>query len=104
MHNKLLIADGHVVIVGGRNIGNHYFGLSERYNFHDIDVLGVGVVARRANTVFDDLWNNDWAVSATELPVMVDDHYIVEQSAMRHSWLMWRVAKETGVVSVTSPT
>src|SRR3546814_2525335 len=28
MHNKLLIADNRAVILGGRNIGNEYFGLS----------------------------------------------------------------------------
>jgi phosphatidylserine/phosphatidylglycerophosphate/cardiolipin synthase-like enzyme len=29
MHDKLLIADGNAAIVGGRNIGDHYFGLAE---------------------------------------------------------------------------
>ncbi|MCK7471233.1 MAG: hypothetical protein MZU95_10970 [Desulfomicrobium escambiense] len=35
-------------ILGGRNIGDEYFGLNAAFNFHDLDVLGVGPVARQA--------------------------------------------------------
>jgi len=67
MHNKLLIADNQATIIGGRNIGDHYFGLAEDYNFHDLDVLGVGPVARQASGIFDQFWNSDWVVSASAL-------------------------------------
>ena len=60
MHNKLLIADNQAVILGGRNIGNHYFGLSSDFNFHDLDVLGVGPVARQGSEIFDHFWNSEW--------------------------------------------
>jgi putative cardiolipin synthase len=30
MHNKLFVVDNHFAIVGGRNIGNEYFGLSKK--------------------------------------------------------------------------
>jgi hypothetical protein len=33
------------VIVGGRNNGDHYFGLNEVYNFFDTDLPGVGEIA-----------------------------------------------------------
>ena len=33
MHNKLMVADNAVAIVGGRNIGNHYFGVATDANF-----------------------------------------------------------------------
>ena len=39
MHNKLFIVDNRMAIVGGRNIGNPYFGLSEKYNLRDLDEL-----------------------------------------------------------------
>ena len=45
MHDKLVIADGNAAIIGGRNIGDHYFGLNHDYNFHDIDVIGFGNIA-----------------------------------------------------------
>jgi putative cardiolipin synthase len=60
MHNKQMIADNRVAIVGGRNIGDEYMGLNPEFNFHDLDVLGVGPVARQASGVFDRYWNSDW--------------------------------------------
>ena len=67
MHDKLMIADGHAAIVGGRNLGDHYFGLSYDYNFHDLDVLGFGRIASQANQMFDHFWNSEWVVSADNL-------------------------------------
>ncbi len=60
MHNKQMVADNRMAIVGGRNIGDEYFGLFEEFNFHDLDVLGVGPVARQASEVFDRYWNSEW--------------------------------------------
>jgi putative cardiolipin synthase len=60
MHNKQMVADNRTAILGGRNIGDEYFGLHEEFNFHDLDVLGVGPVARQASAVFDRYWNSDW--------------------------------------------
>lgn len=67
MHNKLMVADNRAVIVGGRNIGNEYFGLGKPFNFRDLDVLGLGPVARQTSTVFDRFWNSDWVVPVTAL-------------------------------------
>jgi putative cardiolipin synthase len=69
MHNKQMIADNQAVILGGRNIGDDYFGLQQTYNFHDLDVLGVGSVARQASSIFDSFWNSDWVVPAAFLDV-----------------------------------
>ncbi len=60
MHNKQMIIDNRAAIIGGRNIGDEYFGLNAAFNFHDLDVLGVGPVARQASAVFDRYWNSDW--------------------------------------------
>lgn len=57
MHNKLFIVDNRMAIVGGRNIGNPYFGLSEKYNFRDLDVLTIGPVVEEISEAFDDYWN-----------------------------------------------
>jgi putative cardiolipin synthase len=61
MHNKLFVVDNHMAIVGGRNISNAYFGLSQKYNFCDLDVLTVGPVVEEISNAFDDYWNNDLA-------------------------------------------
>jgi len=58
MHNKVFAVDNRIAIVGGRNIGNEYFGLSGKYNFRDLDVLVVGpVVEQEISHAFDDYWN-----------------------------------------------
>jgi putative cardiolipin synthase len=67
MHNKALIADGRVAIVGGRNIGDHYFGLHGTANFRDLDVLAVGPVVADVASSFDSFWNSDYAVPVEEL-------------------------------------
>lgn len=60
MHNKQMIVDNRAVILGGRNVGDEYMGLNPDFNFHDLDVLGVGPVARQASVVFDRYWNSEW--------------------------------------------
>ena len=60
MHNKQMIVDNRAAIVGGRNIGDEYMGLDPEFNFHDLDVMGIGPVARQASAVFDRYWNSDW--------------------------------------------
>ncbi len=67
MHNKMLVADNRAVILGGRNVGNEYFGFAHEFNFRDLDVLGLGPVARQTSTVFDRFWNSDWVVPVTAL-------------------------------------
>ena len=59
MHNKLMIVDNHAAIAGGRNIGDEYFGLGNRFNFLDIDVLTVGAVISECSDAFDDYWNTN---------------------------------------------
>jgi len=65
MHNKLLVADNRIAILGGRNLGDEYFGLNRNFNFLDIDVLGVGPVARESSELFDHFWNSTVVVSAS---------------------------------------
>ena len=67
MHDKLLVVDGCAVVIGGRNIGDHYFGLSSAYNFHDTDLLGIGHIALQSNDMFDRFWNSKWVLSALNL-------------------------------------
>jgi putative cardiolipin synthase len=72
MHDKLLIVDGRAAILGGRNIGEHYFGLNRNYNFHDLDVLAIGHMAQQSSEMFDDFWNSEWVASARNLTAQPD--------------------------------
>lgn len=66
MHNKLYVVDGHAAIIGGRNIGGHYFESDAAANFTDLDVLLLGPVAREAQQVFERYWASDLAVPLHE--------------------------------------
>jgi putative cardiolipin synthase len=57
MHNKTWIADNRIAIVGGRNLGDEYFGASEDVNFVDLDFAMVGPIVRDASASFDDYWS-----------------------------------------------
>jgi len=65
MHNKLFIADGAMAVVGGRNIADEYFVLSEAQNFIDMDALVVGKVLPQLESIFDAYWNSEqvWPVA-----------------------------------------
>jgi len=67
MHNKAMVVDNRAAILGGRNIGDEYMGLHAEFNFHDLDVLGIGPVARQASAVFDLFWNSAWVMPASAL-------------------------------------
>lgn len=58
MHNKAFVADNAAAVVGGRNVGDHYFVADERANFRDLDLLAAGPVVRELSASFDDFWNS----------------------------------------------
>ena len=61
MHNKILVADGRFGILGGRNIGDRYFGVYDRFVQNDIDVMVAGPLLRDMIRSFDDYWNSELA-------------------------------------------
>ncbi len=67
MHCKAFIADNSVAIVGGRNIGDEYFGASTEANFYDIDIITLGPITREVSARFDDYWNCVLAVPINAL-------------------------------------
>ena len=56
MHNKSFTADTQATIVGGRNIGDEYFGAGEYMVFADLDVVAVGRIAGETAAAFDLYW------------------------------------------------
>jgi len=67
MHNKSFTADNQVAIVGGRNIGNEYFGAGEGAEFTDLDVLAIGPAVREVSSEFDLYWNSPSAYPAAAI-------------------------------------
>jgi len=69
MHNKLMVVDNAVALVGGRNVGNQYFQVDPESQFADDDVFAAGEIAQRLSKTFDEYWNSVLAVPATALPL-----------------------------------
>lgn len=67
MHNKLMVADDTVAILGGRNIADEYFGFGESFNFRDFDLLMTGTVVQELSDSFDLFWNSGWAFPVPEV-------------------------------------
>lgn len=72
MHNKALIVDSQAAIVGGRNVGDEYFGATDGVLFADLDVLVMGAVLPELSTDFDRYW-----ASASAYPI---DRIVVRET------------------------
>lgn len=56
MHNKSFTVDGAAAILGGRNVGDVYFGYGEGAHYIDLDALVVGPAAEAVGRDFDRYW------------------------------------------------
>jgi len=82
MHNKAMIVDNRIVIVGGRNLANEYFGLHSEANFRDLELLAGGPIVQEVSASFDDYFNDDWS-----LPIDMVTHIepnFVDLNSVRH--------------------
>jgi putative cardiolipin synthase len=61
MHNKVMVVDNRVALVGGRNLADHYFGYDPADNFRDLEVIAGGAVVQDLAAGFDAYWNDPWA-------------------------------------------
>jgi putative cardiolipin synthase len=61
MHNKVMVVDGQVGIVGGRNLADEYFGLDPGANFRDMELIVGGPVVDELTDAFDRYWNDHWS-------------------------------------------
>ena len=107
MHNKSLTVDGAATIVGGRNIGESYFGEDESMNFSDLDVLAVGEVAGNTRSAFNRYWRSGIAFDITRVrgaeTALAADEY--------HQWLLsgsmalqeWRTTSVSDDSNADSP-
>lgn len=56
MHNKSFTADNQATIIGGRNVGDEYFGATDGVLFADLDVVAIGPVVNETSDSFDRYW------------------------------------------------
>lgn len=58
MHNKSLTADNQMTIIGGRNIGDMYFGAGDQPEFADLNVLAIGAIVPELAADFSRYWTS----------------------------------------------
>ena len=68
MHNKALIIDNTVALIGGRNLGDEYFDASQEINLQDIDVFVIGKIVPAISINYDKYWNSQEAYPINYLP------------------------------------
>ena len=83
MHNKLMVTDNAAAIVGGRNIGDIYYGVNTIANYRDLDVLAAGPVVRDLSGVFDRYWNSPSTVPIAAIVDRAHDAADLEAIMMR---------------------
>lgn len=67
MHNKSMIFDRQISILGGRNIGNEYLSNDQNSQFADLDVMLIGTVLDDINASFEQYWQSDLAYDVETL-------------------------------------
>jgi putative cardiolipin synthase len=81
MHNKIFLVDGVAAVLGGRNIGDEYFGQDPSFNFQDMDAIALGDVAAEAGRAFDLFWNAELAFPVEALNSNAEQMPTTAQSA-----------------------
>ena len=56
MHLKTVLADGRFAIIGGRNIGDRYFGRYDRFVQNDLDIMVTGPIVADVVRSFREYW------------------------------------------------
>ncbi|MCP5131522.1 MAG: phospholipase D family protein [Pseudomonadales bacterium] len=72
MHNKLLVVDGRIAIIGGRNQADEYFGIRDGQNFRDFELVTSGPFTQEFSDVFDLYWNDPWSIPIEHLVAAED--------------------------------
>jgi len=67
MHNKLLVVDNAIALLGGRNIGDQYFQINPESQYADDDVFAAGPIAHQLSASFDEFWNSSLSIPAQAL-------------------------------------
>ncbi len=67
MHNKLMVVDNAIALVGGRNIGDRYFQVDPDSQFGDDDVFAAGPVVKELSQSFDEYWSSELAIPIAAL-------------------------------------
>jgi putative cardiolipin synthase len=100
MHNKLMVADGHVAIIGGRNLADEYFGMDPQSNFRDMELLVGGPIISDLEASFDSYWNDRWAFPIEKLARLQTQNVSINEFAAKAKTASTEFPSETAALSV----
>ncbi|EIV1851974.1 phospholipase D family protein [Vibrio vulnificus] len=105
LHEKYFNVDHQWMILGGRNIGNDYFGYSRKANFFDMEVLFKGNIIQAFDQNYQQLWHSKH-VTPIENIVKVNPNYsafakAVNKEEIDRNIILAEVEKQ--VKQLTSP-
>ena len=100
MHNKLMIVDNAVALIGGRNIGDQYFQIDPNEQLADDDMFAAGPISAILSSTFDEYWNNDMSIPVQALSGKKPSSAILDahRSALKQQH---RALKDDGIDFVT---
>ncbi len=96
MHNKLLVVDNAIALIGGRNIGDQYFQINPESQFADDDVFAAGPIVQKLSGTFDEFWNCDLSIPAEALTGGKSSHASLKERRVELK-AQSREMKETGI-------
>ena len=64
MHNKVMVVDSEIAVIGGRNIADEYFDADSRLNFLDLDIAIQGPAVKDMSASFAEYWRHGEKVKA----------------------------------------
>jgi putative cardiolipin synthase len=96
MHNKLLVVDNALALVGGRNIGNQYFQVEPGSQFADDDVFAAGPIVSELSGTFDEYWNSPFAIPAAALGRQKGIESTMQAQRERARWHPASLAEPSG--------
>jgi len=67
MHNKLIVVDNAIALIGGRNISDPYFQVDPESQVADDDVFAAGPIVKELSATFDEFWNSAMAIPVRAL-------------------------------------
>ncbi len=85
MHNKSFTIDGEVTLIGGRNVGDAYFGTGKQPLFSDLDVLAIGPVVKDVAEDFERYWSCK-SVATLQKVLDIPEQDIVQHIRIPESW------------------
>ncbi len=73
MHDKVLLIDDAIGIVGGRNYENRYFDWDDEFDYRDRDIVAVGSVGAAMRQSFEAFWKDPHTVPLSRLRDVATD-------------------------------